>query len=270
MLDLFAIGKTYRFRISNVGLSTCLNIRFQGHKMKLVEVEGTHTVQNSYSSLDVCLGQSYSVLITADQPPLDYFIAVSTRFTTPVLSSTAILHYSNSGGSPVGSPPGGPTVEIDFSLNQARSIRYMSQLYSLFVFMYELLLIVCNFNTRTNLTASGPRPNPQGSYHYGLVNTTRTIRLANSAPVINGKQRYAVNSVSFIPADTPLKIADYYQISGVFSVGSISDNPTFGGGYLQTSVMGVNYRDYIEIVFENFETTVQSWHIDGYSFFVVG
>ncbi|KAM0952202.1 putative L-ascorbate oxidase [Dioscorea sansibarensis] len=238
-------GKTYRFRISNVGLSTCLNIRFQGHIMKLVEVEGTHTVQNSYSSLDVCLGQSYSVLVTADQPPLDYYIAVSTRFTTPVLSSTAILHYSNSAGSPVGSPPGGPTVEIDFSLNQARSIR-------------------------TNLTASGPRPNPQGSYHYGLVNTTRTIRLANSAPAINGKQRYAVNSVSFIPADTPLKIADYYKISGVFSVGSIPDNPTFGGGYLQTSVMGANYRDYIEIVFENYETTVQSWHIDGYSFFVVG
>lgn len=57
--------------------------------------------------------------------------------------------------------------------------------------------------TRRNLTASGPRPNPQGSYHYGLINTTRTIRLANSAPIINGKQRYAVNGVSFIPADTP-------------------------------------------------------------------
>ncbi|KAJ0983031.1 hypothetical protein J5N97_011286 [Dioscorea zingiberensis] len=238
-------GKTYWFRISNVGLTTCLNIRFQGHTMKLVEVEGSHTLQNTYSSLDVCLGQSYSILVTADQPPLDYYIVVSTRFTNPVLTSTAILHYSNFAGSPVGSPPGGPTVEIDFSLNQAGSVRW-------------------------NLTASGPRPNPQGSYHYGLINTTRTIRLANSAPVINGKQRYAVNSVSFIPADTPLKIADYYQISGVFSVGSIPDNPTFGGGYLQTSVMGANYRDYIEIVFENYETTVQSWHIDGYSFFIVG
>ncbi|XP_073014127.1 L-ascorbate oxidase homolog isoform X2 [Typha latifolia] len=238
-------GRTYRFRISNVGIATSLNIRFQGHTMQLVEVEGSHTMQSTYNSLDVHLGQSYSVLVTADQPALDYSIVVSTRFTSTVLTTTAILHYSNSAGKATSPMPGGPTIEIDWSLNQARSIRW-------------------------NLTASGPRPNPQGSYHYGMVNTTRTIRLANSAPVINGKQRYAVNSVSFIPADTPLKVADFYKISGVFNLGSIPDNPTFGGGYLQTSVMAANFRDYVEIVFENYEDTVQSWHIDGYSFWVVG
>ncbi|KAK9133353.1 hypothetical protein Scep_012881 [Stephania cephalantha] len=238
-------GKTYRFRISNVGLTTSINFRIQGHTMKLVEVEGSHTLQNIYSSLDVHLGQTYSVLVTADQPPKDYYVVASTRFTNPVLTTTAILHYANSAGAVSGPPPGGPTIQIDWSLNQARSIRW-------------------------NLTASGPRPNPQGSYHYGLINTTRTIRLANSAPIINGKQRYAVNSVSFIPADTPLKIADYFKISGVFNPGTISDNPTGGGGYLQTSVMAADFRAYVEIVFENSEDTVQSWHINGYSFFVVG
>ncbi|CAA7394363.1 unnamed protein product [Spirodela intermedia] len=238
-------GRTYRFRISNVGLTQSINIRFEGHSMKLVEVEGSHTLQNTYSSLDVHLGQSYSVLVTADQPVRDYYIVVSSRFSTPVLTTTAVLHYSGSSSAVKGVPPGGPTIQIDYSLNQARSIRW-------------------------NLTASGPRPNPQGSYHYGMINTTRTIRLANSAPVINGKQRYAVNSVSFVPADTPLKIADFYKIPGVFSLGSIPDNPTFGGGYLQTSVMAANFRNYVEIVFENYENTVQSWHIDGYAFFVVG
>ncbi|PIA36730.1 hypothetical protein AQUCO_03300145v1 [Aquilegia coerulea] len=238
-------GSTYRFRISNVGLATSFNFRIQGHKMQLVEVEGSHTLQNTYSSLDVHLGQSYSVLVTADQPAQDYYIVVSSRFTDPVITSTAILHYSNSAGSVSGAPPGGPTTEIDWSLNQARSVRW-------------------------NLTASGPRPNPQGSYHYGMINTTRTIRVANSAPVINGKQRYAVNSVSFIPADTPLKIADYFKISGVFNLGSIPDNPNGGGGYLQTSVMAADFRAFIEIVFENSENTVQSWHVDGYAFFVVG
>lgn len=124
--------------------------------------------------------------------------------------------------------------------------------------------------TRRNLTASGPRPNPQGSYHYGMINTTRTIRLANSAQAINGKQRYAVNSVSFIPPDTPLKLADFFKISGVFSLGSISDSPTGGGAYHQTSVMAADFRGYVEIVFENSEDTVQSWHINGHSFFAVG
>jgi len=123
---------------------------------------------------------------------------------------------------------------------------------------------------RQNLTASGPRPNPQGSYHYGLINTTRTIRLANSAGAINGKQRYAVNSVSFIPADTPLKLADYYKIPGVFTLGSIPDAPTGSSPYLQTSVMAADYRNFVEVVFENPEDTVQSWHINGNIFFVVG
>ncbi|GMP53986.1 hypothetical protein CsSME_00019277 [Camellia sinensis var. sinensis] len=92
--------------------------------MLLVEVEGTHTLQNTYDSLDIHLGQSYSVLVTADQPAQDYYMVVSTRFTSPVLSATSIFHYSNSAGSVSGPPPGGPTTQIDWSLNQARSVRY--------------------------------------------------------------------------------------------------------------------------------------------------
>jgi Multicopper oxidase len=91
--------------------------------MVLVEVEGSHTVQNTYSSLDVHLGQSYSVLVAADQPPQDYQIVISTRFTNPVLTTTAILHYSNSAGPAAFPAPDGPTIEVDWSLNQARSIR---------------------------------------------------------------------------------------------------------------------------------------------------
>lgn len=93
--------------------------------MLLVEVEGTHTLQNTYDSLDIHLGQSYSVLVTADQPAKDYHIAVSTRFTSQVLTSTSILHYSNSGTGISGPPPGGPTIEVDWSLEQARSLRYL-------------------------------------------------------------------------------------------------------------------------------------------------
>ncbi|CAN1326596.1 L-ascorbate oxidase homolog [Linum perenne] len=241
----YLAGRTYRFRISNVGLATSINFRIQGHRMKLVEVEGSHTVQNIYTSLDVHLGQSYSVLVTADQPAKDYYIVVSTRFTTRVLTTTSILHYSNSRSGVSGPIPGAPTTEINWSLNQARTIR-------------------------RNLTASGPRPNPQGSYHYGMIKPTRTITLANSAPYINGKQRYAVNSVSFVPALTPLKLADYFNIPGVFNVGSIPMKPTWGNAYLQTSVMGANFREYVEIIFQNWEDSVQSWHIDGHAFFVVG
>ncbi|PIN00476.1 Multicopper oxidase [Handroanthus impetiginosus] len=238
-------GKTYRLRICNVGLQNSLNIRIQDHKMKVVEVEGTHTMQISYSSLDIHLGQCMSVLVTADQQPKSYYIVVSSRFTTNILTSTAFLRYANSNSPPSGPLPGGPTTQVDWSLNQARSIR-------------------------TNLTASGPRPNPQGSYHYGMINTSRTIRLASSAGQVNNKQRYAINSVSFVVPDTPLKLADYFKIDGVFHVGSIPDAPNGRGIYLDTSVLGTDYRTFIEIVFENYENIVQSYHLSGYSFWVVG
>lgn len=124
----FFPGKTYRLRISNVGLRNSLNFRIQGHNMKLVEVEGTHTVETTISSLDVHAGQSYSVLVTADQPPQDYHIAVSTRFASKVLTTTAVLHYSNSRKPVSGPPPPGPT-DVQWSLNQARSIRYSFKIF---------------------------------------------------------------------------------------------------------------------------------------------
>jgi len=239
-------GKTYRLRISNVGLSSSLNFRIQGHKLKLVEVEGTHTVQNIYDSLDIHVGQSYSVLVTADQPPQDYYMVASTRFITPVISTSGIFRYSNSQKPLAGPIPGAPT-DITWSVNQARSIR-------------------------TYLAASAARPNPQGSYHYGQINITRTIILANSAPIINGKQRYAVNGVSYVRPRTPLQLADYYNISGVFTLGGIPDSPhvTSSSANMKTAVLSVQYRTFIEIVFQNNENTIQSWHLDGYSFFVAG
>lgn len=113
-----------------MGLATSLNFRIQGHKMLLVEVEGTHTLQNTYDSFDLHLGQSCSVLVKTDQPAQDYYIVFSMRFTSQVLTATSILHYSNSAGSVSGPPPGGPTTEIDWSLNQARSIRYILRFHS--------------------------------------------------------------------------------------------------------------------------------------------
>ncbi|KAF3610397.1 hypothetical protein DY000_02045980 [Brassica cretica] len=237
-------GNTYRLRISNVGLQNSLNFRIQNHEMKLVEVEGTHTLQNVYSSLDVHVGQSYSVLITANQPAKDYYIVVSSRFTPKVLTTTGVLHYSNSGG-PVSGPIPAAPIPLSWSFSQARTIR-------------------------TNLTASGPRPNPQGTYHYGMVNVTRTIKLVSSAGQIEGKQRYAVNSASFSPSDTPLKLADYFKIDGVYNPGSISDQPTDAPIFPVTSVLQADYKAFVEIVFENWEDIVQSWHFNGHSFFVVG
>lgn len=239
-------GKTYRLRISNVGVSASLNFRIQGHKMLMVETEGSHTVQNLYENLDIHVGQSYSVLVTTNQAPGDYYMVASTRFTNPVLNGIGVVHYVNSQFKVSGPLPGGPTIQIDYSLNQARTIRW-------------------------NLTANAARPNPQGSFHYGMINVSRTILMYGSTALIDNKQRYAVNGISYLVPDTPLKIADYFKIQGVFSLGSIPDGPPGGSSArMSAGVLSADYRAFLEMVFQNNENVVNSWHIDGYAFFVVG
>lgn len=134
-----------------------------------------------------------------------------------------------------------------------------------------LCLVISNFfSCRWNLTANAARPNPQGSFHYGKIKPSQTIVLANSAPLINGKLRYAVNSVSYVNSDTPLKLADHFNIPGVFSPNSIQSVPSGGPSAVATSVMQAPLHGLLEIVFQNNEKTMQSWHLDGYDFWVIG
>ncbi|GLU19628.1 hypothetical protein SLE2022_358660 [Rubroshorea leprosula] len=239
-------GKTYKYRICNTGLKTSLNFRIQGHSMLLVEMEGSHTVQNSYESLDVHVSQCYAVLVTANKEPKDYYMVASTRFQRKEITATGIIRYTNGKGPASPELPPAP-VGWAWSLNQFRSYRW-------------------------NLTASAARPNPQGSYHYGAINITRTIKLANTAAKVKGKLRYAINGVSHVDATTPLKLAEYYGVADeVFKYNVIEDEPptSIKEVTLQTIVLNMTFRTFIEIIFENHETAVQSWHLDGYSFFAV-
>lgn len=240
-------GKTYKYRICNVGVKNSLNFRIQGHAMKLVEMEGSHTVQNTYQSLDVHVGQCFSVLVTADQKPKDYYVVASTRFTKSVLSGKGIIRYIGGKGPASPEIPEAPAGWA-WSLNQFRTFRW-------------------------NLTSSAARPNPQGSFHYGAINITRTIKLVNSASKVDGKLRYAVNGISHIDPPTPLKLAEYYGIADkVFKYDTIPDDPQARGAPKVTSapvVLNMTFRNFIEIIFENHEKSIQSWHLDGYSFFAV-
>lgn len=236
-------------RVSNVGMKTSINFRIQGHSLKLAEVEGTHPVQNVYDSLDVHVGQSVAFLVTLDQPPMDYAVVASTRFNpadTIPLTAVGTLHYSSATSMAPGPLPAGPPEQqTEWSMNQARSFRW-------------------------NLTASAARPNPQGSFHYGTIQTSRTLVLASSAAVVAGQRRYAVNGVSFIVPDTPLKLLDNYNIANVIEWDSVPERPDGGAPRPGTPVVRLNLHEFVEVVFQNTENEMQSWHLDGYDFWVVG
>ncbi|XP_027151975.1 L-ascorbate oxidase homolog [Coffea eugenioides] len=244
-------GKTYRYRVCNVGLKTSINFRIQGHPLKLVEIEGSHTVQYDFDSLDVHVGQCLSVLVTADKEPKDYYFVASSRFIKVPLSSVGIIRYTNGKGpaSPE-LPPSAPvgSAGIAWSMNQFRSFRW-------------------------NLTASAARPNPQGSYHYGQINITRTIKLVNSESRVGGKLRYAINGVSHIDTPTPLKHAEYFGVADkLFQYNLVKDDGSAVNTPAPTiapSVLNATFRNFVEIIFENHEKTIQTYNLDGYSFFAV-
>ncbi|KAL5649228.1 hypothetical protein ACJX0J_040037, partial [Zea mays] len=247
-------GETYRFRVHNVGVSTSLNFRIQNHNMRLVETEGTYTNQQNYTDLDIHVGQSYSFLVTMDQnASTDYYIVASPRFVGNPrwheVAGVAVLQYSNSKGRASGSLPDAPDDHYDkyHSMNQARSIRM-------------------------NTSAGAARPNPQGSFHYGSINVTQTFVLKNEQPLsIGGKRRRTINRVSYSPPETPLRLADLHNLTGVYAADfpatpSDDDAPP----RVASSALNASYKGFLEIVFQNNDTDVQTYHLDGYSFFVVG
>ncbi|KAF2564284.1 hypothetical protein F2Q70_00016160 [Brassica cretica] len=246
----FQPGKTYRLRISNVGLKTSLNFRIQDHDMLLVETEGSYVQKRTLSNLDIHVGQSYSVLVTAKTDPIgshrSYYIFASTRFSNSYMTGLALIRYPNSPVDPVGPVPAAPE-----SWDYASSVRQ-------------------TLSIREDLAVGAARPNPQGSYHYGRVNVSRTIILQNDVMSSSNRLRYTVNGVSFVFPETPLKLADHFQLKNtivpnMFPTYPSNKTPRFG-----TSVVDIRYRDFVHIVFENPLDESQSWHIDGYNFWVVG
>ncbi|XP_021909642.1 monocopper oxidase-like protein SKS1 [Carica papaya] len=245
-------GKTYRLRVHNVGISTSLNFRIQNHNMLLVETEGYYTVQQNYTSFDIHVGQSTSFLVTMDQnASSDYYIIASARFVNESVwqrvTGVAILHYSNSKG-PASGPlpqPGTDVYNPWSAMSQPRAIRL-------------------------NTSASGARPNPQGSYPYGRINITDTYILMSLPPaIINGTVRATLNGISFAKPETPFRLADVQKVKGAYKL-DFPSKPLNRPPRIDRSVINATYKGFIEVILQNNDTRMQSFHIDGYSFFVVG
>ncbi|KAK9158656.1 hypothetical protein Scep_005230 [Stephania cephalantha] len=141
--------------------------------MMLVETEGSYTKQITLDSLDVHVGRSFSVLVTANQNDADYYIvATPTQVDTtafPNLVCQGVLHHANSNTPVAGTLPSSPNrKDQGFSIEQAKSIRW-------------------------NLTTGAARPNPQGTYSI----TNKTLIAILCSPCFKGRDRWlAIGRIS--------------------------------------------------------------------------
>ena len=131
-----------------------------------------------------------------------------------------------------------------------------------------ILQLLCCF--RWNVTASGARPNPQGSFHYGDITVTDVYLLQSRPPeLIDGKLRSTLNEISYIAPSTPLVLAQLFNVPGVYKL-DFPNHPMNRLPKVDTSIINGTYKGFMEIIFQNNATSVQSYHLDGYAFFVVG
>ncbi|CAG8680799.1 26314_t:CDS:2 [Dentiscutata erythropus] len=67
-------GKKYRFRIINTSSESFFIFSIDGHKLKVIEVEGTYVKPFYVNRLPLHIAQRYSVIVEADQDAKDYWI----------------------------------------------------------------------------------------------------------------------------------------------------------------------------------------------------
>ena len=138
-----------------------------------------------------------------------------------------MLHYIGATARASGPLPAGPPGQYGWSVNQARSFRW-------------------------NLMAIEARPNPQGSLYYGAIQTSRMLVLASSSPALAGRRRCAVNGLSFVVPNMPLKFADNYNFTNVIEWDSLRARPQGADGALPRAgapVVRLDLHEFVEVVF---------------------
>lgn len=123
---------------------------------------------------------------------------------------------------------------------------------------------------RWNVSASGARPNPQGSFRYGSINVTEVYVLRNKPPeMIDGKRRATLSGISFVNPSTPIRLADWFKVKGAYKL-DFPTKPLTGPPRMETSVINGTYRGFMEVILQNNDTKMHAYHMSGYAFFVVG
>lgn len=83
--------------------------------------------------------------------------------------------------------------------------------------------------------------------------------------------RYVVNNVSYSTPETPLKLADYYvNGTGVYQLDAFPVRSVNANAAYEVSVVTGIHKGWIEIVLKNNLNAMDSWHLDGFGFYVVG
>jgi len=107
-------GQRYRFRLVSISCDPSFTFSIDSHRMTIIEVDSTNVQPLVVDSLQIFVGQRYSVVVTANQPVDNYWIrALPQRRDFSNLNNLAVLRYA---GAPEQNPAGDPNVNVPVSV----------------------------------------------------------------------------------------------------------------------------------------------------------
>ncbi|PAN12113.1 hypothetical protein PAHAL_2G243500 [Panicum hallii] len=259
--QVFAVvpGKTYRFRIASVTSLSALNFEIEGHKMTVVEADGHYVKPFVVKNLNIYSGETYSVLIKADQDPnRNYWLASNVVSRQPgTATGTAILSYYGGRSSPRRPPPTTPPTGPAWNDT-----------------MYRFRQSVATVAHPAHVEPPPPR-------------AERTILLLNTQNKIDGRIKWALNNVSFTLPHTPYLVAMKNGLLGAFNqrpppetyahqtydIYAVQKNPntTTSNGLYR-----LRFGSVVDVVLQNAnmldanKSETHPWHLHGHDFWVLG
>ncbi|TVU22913.1 hypothetical protein EJB05_32634, partial [Eragrostis curvula] len=191
-------GKTYRLRIGSLTSLSALNFEIEGHTMTVVEADGYYVSPVVVKSLFVYSGETYSVLVKADQDPSRSYWAAShvvgRERKTP--SAVAVLRY-HAGNDPRTPPPTAPPAGPAWNDTAARVEQSRS-----FVAL------------------------PGGHVEPPPAKSDRTLLLLNTQNRIGDRVKWAINGVSLKFPATPYLVSMKRGLRGAYDERPPADTET--------------------------------------------
>ncbi|XP_068637472.1 L-ascorbate oxidase [Aristolochia californica] len=250
-------GKTYRLRVASLTSLSALNFQIEGHNMTVVEADGHYVEPFVIQSLNIYSGETYSVLVKADQDPSrNYWIATNVVSRPPkTAAGLAVFNYypNHPRRSPPTPTPAAPAWN----------------------------------DTKTRLAQSQAIRARQGYIHRPPPTSNKTIIFLNTQNLIDGYNRWSVNNVSFTLPHTPYLIALKENLTDAFNQTpppetydyvnydiyevAPNKNATYSDG-----IYRLELNSTVDIVLQNANTMNKNnsethpWHLHGHDFWVLG
>ncbi|KAL1568027.1 L-ascorbate oxidase [Salvia divinorum] len=249
-------GKTYRLRIGSLTALSALSFEIEGHNMTVVEADGHYVEPFIITNLFIYSGETYSVLVTADQDPSrNYWASAKIVSRNSTTNGFAIFNYYPTHprrDPPTILPPGPHWDDVAPRLAQSYAIKARRG------FIY---------------------PPPQKS--------DRTIVMLNTQNTVGGYRRWSVNNVSFNMPHTPYLIAYKHNLLHAFDQRQPPDGYDFVGynifapppnpnATISNAAYRLEFNTIVDIVLQNANTMnaknseTHPWHLHGHDFWVLG